>query len=240
MQLRAWLHDSDPEIWRTLLVDPRLTLEQLHTALQHAFGWTNSHLHQFHEQNGTRYTIPSRYDDGFSDGTIDERKVQLAQVFDRPKKRIAYEYDFGDSWIHAVEFEKMVNNEIFEFPFETFVTQGKGVFSGNERAVVCVAGDRNGPPEDCGGVYGYEDLLRLKKNPPHPTAKKDADDRERLEWLGDWDPDRLDLDKINQLLGRMRVKKAFQTIATPPPKAPKRNQSSPSKRGTREWTRSPR
>lgn len=59
LQLRTWLVDSKPEVWRRLIVDPRLTLEQLHTALQIAFGWTDSHLHQFHEKDGRRYASPS-------------------------------------------------------------------------------------------------------------------------------------------------------------------------------------
>lgn len=224
LQLRAWLVDSEPEIWRRLIVDPRFTLEQLHTVLQHAFGWTNSHLHQFHEQDGTRYAIPSPMDRDFDfvvnlgagqparnrplPKVHDERKVLLATVFDRPKKRIAYEYDFGDSWMHAVELEKMVDPETIDFPFETFMVKGKGAFSGKPRAAMCIGGERNGPPEDCGGLGGYDRLLELKARPPHPTAKKDADARELLEWLGDWDPELVDLSEINQSLGRMRVKKA--------------------------------
>lgn len=223
MRLRAWLVDSDPEIWRGLIVDPRLTLEQLHTVLQHAFGWTNSHLHQFHEQDGTRYGRPSPLDREFGlvwealgsnrrvPEVIDERRVQLRDVFDRKKKRIAYEYDFGDSWVHAVEFEKMVDSEAIKYDGETFITRGRGVFSGKERAAICLAGKRCGPPEDCGGIPGYYTMLELKLNPPHPTSKADADRREMLEWLGDWDPERVDLAEINQNLGRVRVKKAFKS-----------------------------
>jgi len=212
MQLRAWLVDSEPEVWRRLLVDPRLTLEQLHTALQHAFGWTNSHMHQFHEEDGRCYALPVPREFNFgpdgSSPTIDERRVLLVNVFDRADKIIAYEYDFGDSWIHAVQFEKTVESGAVDYPGETFVVKGKGLFSGKDRAAICLAGERRGPPEDCGGLYGYQHILELKAKPPHPTAKKDADDRELLEWLGEWDPDQFDLAEANQLLGRMRVKKA--------------------------------
>lgn len=214
MQLKIWLVDSEPEIWRRLIMDPRLTLEQLHTALQHAFGWTNSHMHQFHEKDGTRYATPAPREFDFGLGgvtpTIDERNVLLADVFDRPKKTIAYDYDFGDSWVHAVQFEKMVESETVEYPGETFIAKGKGVFSGMDRAAICLAGARSGPPEDYGGLAGYQHILELKSKPPHLTSVKDADDRDLLEWLGDWNPDRLDLVEINQLLGRMRVKKAYK------------------------------
>lgn len=222
LQLRAWLVDSDPEVWRRLVVDPRLTLEQLHTVLQHAFGWTNSHMHQFHEKDGTRYAIPTPWDRDFeildrmragasgkaAPEVHDERKVLLAEVFHRASKTIAYEYDFGDSWIHAVKLEKRVDPETMEFPTETFVVKGKGMFSGKPRAAVCIAGERNGPPEDCGGFYGFHRILELKAKPPKPGTARYDDDSELLEWLGDWDPERLDLAEINQGMGRVRVKKA--------------------------------
>src|ERR1700722_16963710 len=102
LQLRAWLLDSEPQIWRRFVIDPRLTLEQLHTVLQVGFGWTNSHLHQFHEEDGRRYGLPAEFDDEI----IDERKLCVGKVFDRAKKKIAYEYDFGDSWTHVVQMEK--------------------------------------------------------------------------------------------------------------------------------------
>lgn len=202
LQIRAWLLDSEPEIWRRLVIDPRLTLEQLHTVLQIAFGWQNSHMHQFHEQDGSRYAKPSDFD---SD-VIDERKITLGEVFDRKRKRIAYEYDFGDSWIHAVEFEKKVDGEKFEYPAQAFVKRGKGVFSGKPRAAVCIAGEWNGPPEDCGGLCGFFDILKLKRNPK--VAARSEEKRELLDWLGDWDPERFELSEVNQDLGRVRVKKS--------------------------------
>ena len=114
------------KVWRRLVVDPRLTMEQLHTVLQIAFGWENAHLHQFHEQDGTRYGRPMEFDTD----VIDERKLCLGKVFDRTRKKIAYEYDVGDSWIHAVQLEKKVDGEKLEYPVETFVANGRGVFSG--------------------------------------------------------------------------------------------------------------
>lgn len=209
LQLRASLLDSDPEIWRLLHVDPRLTLAQLHTVLQVAFGWQNCHLHQFHEEDGTRYATPAPREFRFeNDNAVDERKVQLAQIFNRPEKRIAYEYDFGDSWIHAIDFEREIDSDTFEYPRETWIEYGRGVFSGKQRAAICVEGARNGPPEDSGGLYGFQELLELRRHPP-PRTKKHEWDHERLAWLGDWDPDWFGLDEINQHLGRVRVKKAF-------------------------------
>ncbi len=204
LQLRAWLVDSDPEVWRRLVVDPRLTMEQLHTVLQIAFGWENAHLHQFHEKKGTRYGRPADFE-GFDEGVIDERKICLGDVFDRANRKIAYEYDFGDSWIHAVALEKRVDPQTLAYPPDTLIEAGKGVFSGKARAAMCIAGAMSGPPEDCGGLGGYFQLLELKQN---PKSARSADEKERLEWVGDWSPEQFDLAEINQYLGRVRVKKA--------------------------------
>lgn len=104
MHFRAWLVDSSPEIWRELILDPRLTLEQLHLVMQVSFGWENCHMHQFHEEDGTRYGRPLPRKDAWGEELTDERKVQLSVAFPIPGKRIAYEYDFGDSWVHGIEF----------------------------------------------------------------------------------------------------------------------------------------
>jgi len=205
MQLRVWIDGSEPKIWRRLIAEPCLTLEQLHLALQHAFGWTDSHLHQFHEKNGRRYAIRTPYDDDFGEPAVDERKTLLADVFTRKKKAIAYEYDFGDSWIHIIEFEGMVDSEAAA----SALKGGGGSAAGRSRAVVCIDGARNGPPEDCGGMWGYERLLELKSLPPGTAADLDEDDREMLEWLGDWDAEGFDLAEINRSISRIRVKKAY-------------------------------
>jgi len=224
MQLRVWLPDTSPEIWRRLLVDPRLTLEQLHTVLQHSFGWTNSHLHQFHEKDGTRYAVPSPMDDDFDfvastmGGPIgrdrraptvhDERKVLLGEVFDRRDKILVYEYDFGDSWIHAVQFEKMVDPGREEFPPGVIVAKERRGVTGEYRAATCLEGERRGPPEDCGGVYGYQELLELAERGATPGGEDEAYELETLEWFGDWDPAQMSLSGINRLLARVRVRKA--------------------------------
>ncbi len=203
LQLRAWLVDSEPEIWRRLVVDPRLTLEQLHTVLQHAFGWTDSHLHQFEAEDGTRYALPSPMDADFGEPAINERKVTLGEVFDQENTTIAYEYDFGDSWIHGVCLEKRIESEP---PPDAPAQGGKRGGSAKPRAAICIEGERNGPPEDCGGVFGMYDLMQVKRLAPDARSE---DDEDLLEWLGDWDEERFDLVEINRALAKTRVKKAF-------------------------------
>ena len=214
LQFRVSLIDSKPEIWRRLLLDPRLTLEQMHTAIQCSFGWENSHLHQFHAKGGLTYMIPSRNFGGFGGGAldervVDERKVLLGTVFAKPRTVIGYEYDFGDSWMHAVEFEGRQDPEKVEYPFDTFLEKGRGMLTGKVRAAMCIAAEQAGPPEDCGGIHQFQRLLALRNTPSTSKARKTAADRELLEWASEWDPLPPDLGFINQNLGRIRVKKAF-------------------------------
>jgi Plasmid pRiA4b ORF-3-like protein len=100
-----------------------------------------------------------------------------------------------------------VEAEKVDYPGETFVKEGKGVFSGKARAAICIAGARNGPPEDCGGIPGYYKMRSLKQDAQSADSEEDA---EMLEWLGDWDPEYFQLGEINQALGRIRVKKALR------------------------------
>lgn len=214
LQLRTSLVDSVPEIWRRLILDPRLTVGQLHTVLQLAYGWTNSHLHRFEAADGTAFQCPSRFDEPGDPPFEDERKVQIARLFPVLDARAIYEYDFGDGWVVAITLEAVVDSETVEYPLHSFVENGRSVFSGKERAAVLVAGDRNGPPDDCGGIGGLERLIQLHAKPPTRSAsarndRDDRDDREFLEWAGDWRPDDFELALINQNLGRVRVKKAF-------------------------------
>ena len=183
---------------------PRFTMEQLHKVIQISMEWEDAHLHQFIEKGGNTYAHPRVIE---HKDIIDERYELLESVFAAKGKRIAYEYDFGDSWLHQIEFEDMIESDSFDYPFKSWVKNGKGVFSGKPRAAICVGGDRSAPPEDCGGIPGFEEILRLAALPP--KSRTTRDDRERLEWLGDWKPDNFHLDWPNQQLGRMRVKKAF-------------------------------
>jgi hypothetical protein len=85
-----------------------------------------------------------------------------------------YEYDFGDSWEHKILLEKIL-------PFDT-----------KTALPVCIKGKRACPPEDCGGIWGYEELLEAISNPKHP------DHENMLEWLGgEFDPEEFDLEEIN-------------------------------------------
>jgi hypothetical protein len=176
-QIRVTLKGVRPPIWRRLLVAGDTRLARLHDVLQIAMGWTDSHLHQF-TAGGIAYGQPDRE---YGLDVRDERRVALSQVLAREKAKLAYQYDFGDSWEHDVLVEKILAPE-------------PGV-----RYPICIAGRRACPPEDCGGIWGYAGFIEAIRDPQHP----EHDDT--LEWIGgDFDPEQLDLDAINQELSRIR------------------------------------
>lgn len=174
-QLKVTLDGSKPPIWRRLHVPENVTLYELHAILQIAMGWTNSHLHMFHIGKQI-YGNPE--DDEFGElGTKDETRYRLNKVANREKMKFHYEYDFGDSWEHTILVEEILPAQ-------------KGV-----QYPRCVAGKRACPPEDVGGVAGYEEFLAAIADPRHEEHE------EYLTWIGGaFDPEEFDLDEINTTL----------------------------------------
>lgn len=177
-QLKVTLKGSHPPIWRRLQVRGDIPLARLHRILQIAMGWTDSHMHQF--RVGARYYgVPDRE---FGDlETLDERRFPLNQIAQTDKARFIYEYDFGDSWEHEIAVEKILKPD-----------------QAREHAV-CLAGKRACPPEDVGGVWGYERFLQVIQDPADPEHE------DLLEWNGgEFDPEAFDLTGVNALLKRVK------------------------------------
>ena len=119
---------------------------------------------------------------GDPDGDRDETKATLMQIAPTEGEEFGYEYDFGDSWEHAIKVEKI-------FPHA----------SDASTIALCLDGARACPPEDCGGFSGYADLLKILKNRKHPEHK------EMKEWIGDeFNADSFDISKINTLLRKLK------------------------------------
>ncbi|HTQ80416.1 MAG TPA: plasmid pRiA4b ORF-3 family protein [Thermoanaerobaculia bacterium] len=176
-QLKVTLVGSRPPIWRRLKVSGNLHLGRLHQVLQIAMGWEDVHLHLF----AVGRTVYSPPDPELGFPQQNERKVLLREVLTREKERLRYEYDFGDGWEHSIVVEKILPPE-----------PGGG-------APVCLAGKRSCPPEDCGGIFGYEQLLEALRDPSHP------DHRDLASWVGeDFDPEAFDLKAVNSALARLR------------------------------------
>jgi len=173
ISLRIALREIEPLIWRRVEVPSSITLSKLHMVFQDALGWTNSHLHSF-------YIGDQEY--GYADelgelDIIDERGIKLCNLLKVNTSGFWYLYDFGDHWLHDVQIEHLLPDRA-------------------DRAYpICTAGARKCPPEDCGGVGGYERLLEVIRNP------KDEEYESMLEWLGGkYDPDEFDLLAVNRKL----------------------------------------
>jgi hypothetical protein len=184
LRLKVALCGTEPFIWRRLDVRSDMNLDLLHAAIQVAMGWTNSHLHAFFAGR-ERFVDPTiNGEPEFLDEPpeVDERKVKVKDVLPRADAQIIYEYDFGDSWYHTVTVEEILYAQANSIP-----------------SARCLDGARACPPEDCGGVGGYADLLRVLEDSSHEEYKS------MMTWLGRrWDPDAFDLQAINNCLLRLR------------------------------------
>jgi len=178
-QLKVTLHDTKPPIWRRVLIDGASTLDQAHEVIQAAFGWWNYHLYEF-EIGGSQYGVPDP-DDDWGQPTEDESKVRLDSVAGEGSK-FEYIYDFGDWWRHKIVVEKAL-------PADSVAT-----------VPGCIDGRRACPPEDCGGTWGYGELLEILANPSHPEHD------ERVEWIGrPFDPEAFDAAEFDENLRNQQL-----------------------------------
>ena len=162
-----------PKIWRRFLLHDRATFAQLHDAIQDACGWEHAHLFVFRNRKGE--AVAGRPDEyGWGDPDPDAGKISAAAYLKR-RGKVAYEYDFGDSWEHDVELKQVVTLE------DRFMRRLLG-------------GARAFPPEDCGGLAGYEDAVAVVSG----GAATVHDTEELRAWLGDWTPERFDPDALRQ------------------------------------------
>lgn len=154
-QVKITIDDIEPPIWRRLLLPKDLNFAELHEIIQAAFGWTDSHLHQF-VVGGLIVGAPEFGEDGFLDRQIFEATEVFLRDLDLyhiPDLRILYEYDFGDSWRHWIQFESQIPRV------------------DGEKYPLLVDGARHRPPEDVGSTSGYADFLEAWGDPEHEEHK---------------------------------------------------------------------
>ncbi len=174
-QVRVSLRGFDPPIWRRVLVPSDVSLHKLHAVLQAAMGWEDYHLYRF-EVGDTEYGESAGGELGFRSAG----RAKLGGIAEAGDSFL-YEYDFGDGWLHDLVIEAEVGPEP------------------EQRYPACVDGARACPPEDCGGVPGYEELLQVLADPDH------GDYEDMFAWVGDgFDPEKFDLAAANKRLGRIR------------------------------------
>jgi hypothetical protein len=179
-QVKITLRDSKPPIWRRLLISSETTLAQLHDIIQTAMGWYDSHLHMFTIHN-ERYSMPYDPDHLSELDARDSGRVKLSKLVMAEGEKFTYEYDFGDGWEHTIVIEKILPPDP------------------KQQLPMCVKGKRACPPEDVGGVWGYDNFLEAINNPKHPEHKM------YKEWIGGkFDPEAFDLDGVNQVLRQLK------------------------------------
>jgi len=175
VQIRVSLDEIKPAIWRRLILPSGWTLDKLHLVIQAAFNWWNCHLHEF-QIGGLRYGDAAFLMEDASKGdpqVFESRGVRLRD-FQRGS-RFTYLYDFGDDWSHTIEIEQFL-------ALDPAPKQG-----------TCIDGAGARPPEDVGGVNGYEQFLKIIRDETDPRHD------EMRSWAGgDFDPDWFDLAIIDK------------------------------------------
>lgn len=149
-----------PCVWRRVAIPSNTPLDQVHLMIQDAMGWHDTHMYVFETDE---YTIIDPRSDSGGIPADGERLVSIATDRDA---RFTYVYDFGDEWTHTVTVDE--------------IRPG-----GPDNVFTVLDGGGACPPEDIGGVAGYQHLLTALADPASP----DHDDA--VDTLGpDFDPDR--------------------------------------------------
>lgn len=176
--LRIELQHIEPLTWRRMHVATDISLSRLHDTLQVVMGWTDSHLHSFrigdHEY--------SNGEDLEELNMLPEKGRNLGALLGDTIQVFEYQYDFGDSWEHRIVVEA-TSKPVADW-----------------RYPLCVAGERACPPEDVGGVPGYEEFLKAVADPAHEEHES------TLVWIGGaFDPAGFDINCVNRELRRLRL-----------------------------------
>jgi|GEM_PF-997149 len=175
-EIRVSLEGSEPEVWRRLRLPEETALYAVHLLLQLVMNWENRHQHQFIGADMKGYGVAEEAD-GLKTGLLDERLYFLSDLVKNPGDRFTYIYDFEDEWVHEVVMEAVME------------------IGPDERSVWCLGGGGACPPEECGGVSGYLELLEQLGS---SNAEKHAEAVERLSMIVD--PVAFDSDEFNEVM----------------------------------------
>jgi hypothetical protein len=212
-QLKISIADSKPAIWRRVQVSASTTLAEIHEIIQMVMGWEEAHLHEFSVPPPGQTNLKTRRShadavrygpftdplgqpfEWFNEEQGDEATITLAEVAPALKSHFLYTYDMGDNWEHDIVVEKILPSD------------PEGAYP------ICIQGERNGPLEDCGGIWGYEEMLAILADPKHEEY------RERKTWLKEafgvssWPGEAFNLDKINKKLKRLQPRKRRVSVS---------------------------
>ena len=224
LQIEVTLFDAEPRIWRRFLLREDANFDDLHHAIQDACGWEEDHPHEF--RTPARGTLARLFNRGRGVAVRDESRAPISGCLEGDGTgRCLYRYDFGDGWEHDVEIRKVESSDVFERRL--------------------VDGARAFPPEDCGGIPGYERYCEFLATGEDPCGE---DVEWVREWLGDWKPERFDLRKakrafdVDEIFERQDDGDAepgegfgFIDVAFPPGAGGRTRNRAPKARRKRHW-----
>jgi len=194
-QIKVSLNGITPPIWRRIQVPATYTFWDLHVAIQDAMGWLDYHLHAFRikKQNKRKPVEIGIPDQEYEDTTLPGWEIKVCDYLSEPGNFANYDYDFGDGWSHNVLLEGVLLKEH------------------GEKYPKCIGGERACPPEDCGGVGGYYNLLEVL------GKRGNSEYRETVTWLQNhaknyypFKPDHFDAQEIRFWDPKKRWKIAFE------------------------------
>jgi hypothetical protein len=175
LQFKIQIEDiTKPPVWRRVLVPETFTFHRFHQVIQAAFGWEDCHIYQFSEKESDSseiIAIPTD-DSEWEVPVVDSKNKKLKDVFVKEGKRFIYIYDLGDDWVHKIVLEKIIND--------------------NKKKAACIDGKGACPPENCGGVWGYEDIKETFIL--FPQSQKAGNFRD---WLGLEEDENPDVNKFS-------------------------------------------
>jgi len=170
-----------PYIWRQVQVSSDTTLDVFSDIIQKLFDWGGYHLHKFE--------MPGPFGLRGAELDVDESTLTLAELNWKPGDVLSYEYDFGDSWLHEIVFEKSVP------------AKKRGKYP------ICMAGKNAPPPEDCGGPESYmfaRGALKRQKGKKRRSRLPRHEREFYNENYPDFNPDKFDKAAINKALSELR------------------------------------
>ena len=162
LKLKITLIDSNPQIWREVLIEKDKNFEDLHYTIQGAMNWKNYHIHEFPltENKYIGGEPPSPYSRK-NRSYLKESNTKIEKFLNKKGDSIKYIYDFGDYWRHKIEVIDVLEQE------------------DNREYPVCIDGENASPPEDVGGINGYKRMVEAFSDVDHPDYET------YKEWLGD-------------------------------------------------------
>jgi Plasmid pRiA4b ORF-3-like protein len=190
-RIKISLDESEnPQIWRTLEVKKTTKLYEFNSMILMAFGWSGGHMHIFRATDGTEFmSYGDDYEaDDNGSGVLNEGNYTIAHLFHDGKCLTGtYTYDFGDDWVHS------------------FTLENQGDAIQGVKYPRLIAGQGSCPPEDCGGIDAYYEMVEIVKN-PDDEQYEDMCDWLFLEEGEEWNMDNFDLEaesaQISKVFGR--------------------------------------